>query len=666
MDPLATADITLVRADNPGPFTLEGTNSWLARPRSVLGRGPRARRSTPTSTGSPPTRRRAAASPASRSPTGTATTRTGSRVCSERVGEVAGRGVGVGGGDRAGWPTATPSARCARSPRPATRPTTSRSSPAARCSPGDAVLGHGSVYVAPDPGALRGYLAALDRLLALDLDVICPGHGPVVLRAPRQARRVPRPPPRPRAPARRGARRRAAHAGRAARPRLVRRAVGPAPRRGGDARGAPRQARGGGTASRRTWTAGRCRDTVTPEPDGSVRFTPPRPPPLRSDAPMAVETKVTFCRICEAALRHGGDGRGRAWSRSCGPTATTRCRQGYACPKGIAMTDVQNDPDRVTHPLRRDRATASFERGHAGRRRSPTSASACAASSPRTAATSVGWYLGNPGAFSYSHALWVKGFIDGARLAALLHGLLAGRRQPLRRQRAALRLAARCVPIPDLHRTDVPAHGRRQPARLARQRADRAADQGPAARRSSSAAGASSSSTRAAPRPRAHFEHVADPARHRRLAAALAAAACSSRRASPTRRRSRAQTTGCGGAARPGARRSRPRRRRRAPASPPTTVRALARDLAGADARRGLRAHRLLPRAASARSSRSCSTRSTLVDRQPRPRRRRACSGCPAIALDEVARAGRARHLRQGALAHRRLPRRARRAARRR
>ena len=45
---------------------------------------------------------------------------------------------------------------------------------------GDAVLGHGSVYVAPDPGALRGYLAALDRLLALDLDVICPGHGPLV------------------------------------------------------------------------------------------------------------------------------------------------------------------------------------------------------------------------------------------------------------------------------------------------------------------------------------------------------------------------------------------------------------------------------------------------------------------------------------------------------
>jgi len=29
VDPLAAADVTLVRADNPGPFTLEGSNTWL-------------------------------------------------------------------------------------------------------------------------------------------------------------------------------------------------------------------------------------------------------------------------------------------------------------------------------------------------------------------------------------------------------------------------------------------------------------------------------------------------------------------------------------------------------------------------------------------------------------------------------------------------------------
>jgi len=51
------------------------------------------------------------------------------------------------------------------------------------CFTGDAVLGEGSVFVAPDPGALRGYLAALERLRAMDLAIICPGHGPLVLDA---------------------------------------------------------------------------------------------------------------------------------------------------------------------------------------------------------------------------------------------------------------------------------------------------------------------------------------------------------------------------------------------------------------------------------------------------------------------------------------------------
>jgi glyoxylase-like metal-dependent hydrolase (beta-lactamase superfamily II) len=45
---------------------------------------------------------------------------------------------------------------------------------------GDAVLGEGSVFIAPDPGALVGYLAGLERLRARKLELLCPGHGPPV------------------------------------------------------------------------------------------------------------------------------------------------------------------------------------------------------------------------------------------------------------------------------------------------------------------------------------------------------------------------------------------------------------------------------------------------------------------------------------------------------
>ncbi len=45
---------------------------------------------------------------------------------------------------------------------------------------GDAVLGEGSVFISPDPGALASYLAALQSLRDLDLAVLCPGHGPPV------------------------------------------------------------------------------------------------------------------------------------------------------------------------------------------------------------------------------------------------------------------------------------------------------------------------------------------------------------------------------------------------------------------------------------------------------------------------------------------------------
>ncbi len=48
------------------------------------------------------------------------------------------------------------------------------------CFTGDTVLGAGSVFVAPGGGSLAAYLDSLRRLRALDLEVLCPGHGPFV------------------------------------------------------------------------------------------------------------------------------------------------------------------------------------------------------------------------------------------------------------------------------------------------------------------------------------------------------------------------------------------------------------------------------------------------------------------------------------------------------
>src|SRR4051812_34357988 len=119
---------------------------------------------------------------------------------------------------------------------------------------------------------------------------------------------------------------------------------------------------------------------------------------------------------------------------------------GYACPKGIAMTDVQNDPDRVLHPLRK-RPDGEFERvpwdealADIGKRLGAI---------PRE---SIGWYMGNPGAFSYSHTLWVKGFLDALGSP---HYYSAGSQDVNNRFAASALLygSPLVVPIPDLQRT---------------------------------------------------------------------------------------------------------------------------------------------------------------------------------------------------------------------
>jgi glyoxylase-like metal-dependent hydrolase (beta-lactamase superfamily II) len=175
-------DVELVRADNPSPFTLDGTNTWLVGrdPCYVVDPGP--------------------ALPAH----------------VERVEQAARRRGGLGGvavtHDHHDHADAVPALLAAAGrPVPIAAAGLERADVRLRdgerfgplmalATPGhaadhlaflagrvlfsgDAVLGSGSVFVSPQPGALRAYLAALARLAALDLEAICPGHGPLV-RAP--------------------------------------------------------------------------------------------------------------------------------------------------------------------------------------------------------------------------------------------------------------------------------------------------------------------------------------------------------------------------------------------------------------------------------------------------------------------------------------------------
>jgi anaerobic selenocysteine-containing dehydrogenase len=163
---------------------------------------------------------------------------------------------------------------------------------------------------------------------------------------------------------------------------------------------------------------------------------------------MAPEQKVTFCRICEplcGMVATVEDGR----VTQLRPDKDHPLSRGYACPKGIAMAEVQNDPDRVTHPLRRK--GDGFERVTWGEALDDIGTRLRRVLDER-GPKAVGWYFGNPGAFSYSHTLWVKGFLDALGSP---HFYTAGSQDVNNRFAASALLygSPLMVPIPDLSRT---------------------------------------------------------------------------------------------------------------------------------------------------------------------------------------------------------------------
>ncbi|WP_084792626.1 molybdopterin-dependent oxidoreductase [Mycobacterium sp. E136] len=164
-----------------------------------------------------------------------------------------------------------------------------------------------------------------------------------------------------------------------------------------------------------------------------------------------IENKPTFCRICEplcGMIATVEDGRLVALR----PDKDHPLSAGFACQKGIAFTEVVNDPDRVTRPLRR--GPSGFEEvtwdeamdDIAGR---------LSTILRRDGSGAVGWYMGNPGAFSYAHTFAALLFMKG--LGRHGHYFTASSQDTNSRLIASQLLygVPTSVPIPDLTRTDL-------------------------------------------------------------------------------------------------------------------------------------------------------------------------------------------------------------------
>lgn len=179
MSLLARHDIQSIRAGNPGPFTLTGTNTWIVgrEPAWVIDPGPALPEHVDAVTAEVEARGglggialthdhldHAEAVPALR----------------ERFAPTPLAGAGgaadlpLRDGERAGPLEAL------ATPGHAPDHVTYLLGGGSVAFTGDAVLGAGSVFIAPDPGALAAYLDGLGRLRARGPELICPGHGPLV------------------------------------------------------------------------------------------------------------------------------------------------------------------------------------------------------------------------------------------------------------------------------------------------------------------------------------------------------------------------------------------------------------------------------------------------------------------------------------------------------
>jgi len=171
------ADVVGLRADNPGPFTLSGTNSWIVghNPAWLIDPGPALE----------PHVRALGDEIQARGGLGAIALTHDHADHSEAVALVRRRfpgawvaasrgavGIHLADGSRLGPLEAVAT--------PGHAPDHLAFVHDGLAFTGDAVLGEGSVFIAPGPGALAGYLEGLERLRRRRCSLLCPGHGPLV------------------------------------------------------------------------------------------------------------------------------------------------------------------------------------------------------------------------------------------------------------------------------------------------------------------------------------------------------------------------------------------------------------------------------------------------------------------------------------------------------
>jgi anaerobic selenocysteine-containing dehydrogenase len=175
----------------------------------------------------------------------------------------------------------------------------------------------------------------------------------------------------------------------------------------------------------------------------------------RPEDPMDTRTDYALCMLCEAfcgiAVEH--DGRRVHQIRGDAEDAFSR---GHICPKGVALADVQNDPERIRRPLLRRRGGP----GEADRWQEigwdealDLAARRLAEIQRRHGRDAVALYRGNPTSHSYSAVLFISLLKDelGTR-----NVYSASPVDTLPRTLIAAQLYGNqaVLPIPDLDRTD--------------------------------------------------------------------------------------------------------------------------------------------------------------------------------------------------------------------